>query len=304
MSQQPQSPKSQPPQAAKPQQPAPAQKVVRAKDGKELSIVDKIFGTLLFPIDYFALEELEVERDIDYGGSEIRKKYRRYHLLALLFAVLIVGSMIGTYWLTIYLQQEEEPVIMVRIMKYSELGPPPSMTNADAAPSVAVSGPAVKPTVGIPVPVPDAEVSPEQTIATQKELSQIAGQGNEGGTGTGQIQKDISVEDKPEQKLDIDEAPPDFVPFEQAPTPVKQVSPNYPDIARRAELEGSVIVKAWVDREGKVKKAVVLKSDAEVFNQPAIDAAMQWVFTPALQQKKPVAVWVAIPFKFRLNNAK
>lgn len=294
----------QPQQPPKPQQPAAPPKVVRAKDGKELSIFDKIFGTLFFPIDYFALEELDIHRDIEYGGVEMRKKYRQYHLLALLFAALLIGSMVGAYWLTVYLQQEEEPVIMVRIMKYSELGPPPSMSNADAAPSVAVSGPAVKPTVGIPVPVPDAEVSPEQTIATQKELSQIAGQGTEGGTGTGQIQKDISVEDKPEQQLNIDEPPPDFVPFEQAPTPVKQVSPNYPDIARRAELEGSVIVKAWVDKEGKVKKAVVLKSDAEVFNQPAVEAAMQWVFTPALQQKKPVAVWVAIPFKFRLNSAK
>ena len=32
--------------------------------------------------------------------------------------------------------------------------------------------------------------------------------------------------------------------------------------------------------------------------------AMQWVFTPALQQKKPVDVWVAIPFRFRLKDAQ
>jgi TonB family protein len=61
-------------------------------------------------------------------------------------------------------------------------------------------------------------------------------------------------------------------------------------------------VKVWVDKEGKVRKAVVLKSDAEIFNQAATDAAQQWVFTPAVMQKGPVAVWVSIPFRFRLSN--
>jgi hypothetical protein len=29
---------------------------------------------------------------------------------------------------------------------------------------------------------------------------------------------------------------------------------------------------------------------------------MQWVFTPAIMNNGPVAVWVAIPFKFKLKN--
>jgi len=47
-----------------------------------------------------------------------------------------------------------------------------------------------------------------------------------------------------------------------------------------------------------------LKSDAELFNQPAIDAAMKWKFTPAIMNNGPVAVWVSIPFKFRLNAGR
>ena len=61
--------------------------------------------------------------------------------------------------------------IWFAFLKYTDLGPPPSLTN-QAAPAVAVSGPAVRPSIGVPVPVPDAEVSPEQTIASQTELSQ------------------------------------------------------------------------------------------------------------------------------------
>ena len=49
-------------------------------------------------------------------------------------------------------------------------------------------------------------------------------------------------------------------------------------------------------------KAALLKSDAEILNQPAIDAAMQFVFTPAMQHSGPVSVWVSIPFKFNLKG--
>ncbi len=101
------------------------------------------------------------------------------------------------------------------------------------------------------------------------------------------------------------ETPPqDYVEFDKAPVVVKQAQTHYPDSALKAGLEGTVVVKLWVTTEGKVKQVVVLKSDATIFNQAAIEAAQQWVFTPALQKKKPVDVWVAIPFKFRLNDAK
>jgi TonB family protein len=47
---------------------------------------------------------------------------------------------------------------------------------------------------------------------------------------------------------------------------------------------------------------VILKSDAEIFNEEAKKAALQWVFTPAVMQQGPVDVWVSIPFRFRLTN--
>ena len=56
----------------------------------------------------------------------------------------------------------------------------------------------MKPKVGVPVPVPDAQVSPEQTIATQQELSKIAGpvtSGNGGGDSIGVSMGDFKVSD-------------------------------------------------------------------------------------------------------------
>ena len=230
-----------------------------------------------------------------YGMRELRGLYTKYSSIALTFAIGVHFLFIGGYYLFQYLSADDEPVGMVRIIKYSELGPPPSITNTEAAPQVQVTVPVAKPTVGVPVPVPDAEVNPEQTIATQKELSEIQAPTISSGDGTGgvAVQQDIRIED---------EEPPDFVPVEKQPVPVKQVQPQYPEIARRASVEGTVWVKILVDKEGKAKKAVIMKSDAEIFNQPAIDAALQWVFTPALMNNGPVAVWAAVPFRFKLNK--
>jgi protein TonB len=234
---------------------------------------------------------------VQYGAIELKSVAQKYMIFGLLAGILICFSGVGTYHLAVWLNEDEEPVHMVRIVKYTDLGPPPSLTN-QAAPAVAASGPAVRPSIGVPVPVPDAEVSPEQTIASQTELSQQSAPTVDPGAnaGSAQIEQDL--------KIDDDAAPPDFVPYEKEPTVVKRIEPKYPDLALRAGLEGTVYVKVWVDKEGKVRKVVLLKSDAPIFEDAAIAAAKQWVFTPAVMQKGPVSVWVSIPFKFRLTGNK
>ncbi|MBI4535280.1 MAG: energy transducer TonB [Ignavibacteriae bacterium] len=230
-----------------------------------------------------------------YGAIELKRVYQKYWLLGMSIAVALHLVVVGSYYLIEILRAEEPPVMNVRIMKYSDLGPPPSITSANTPPPIAVSAPVAKPTVGAPVPVPDAEVSPEQTIATQTEMSQEIAPIVEG-TGDGiAIEQDIIIDDGP---------PADFVPVEKEPVIVKRVEPKYPELAMRAGLEGRVIVKIWVDKEGKSKQVVILKSDAEIFNEAAVEAAKQWVFTPAYMNNGPVSVWVSVPFKFKLADKR
>jgi protein TonB len=234
-----------------------------------------------------------VVQQLKYGAIELKAVAQRYMMIGLIAGTALVGSGIGSYWLAVKLSEEEEPTRTVRILKYTDLGPPPSLNNA-SAPAVAVSSNVVRPSVGVPVPVPDAEVSPEATIASIEELSRQAAPVVDAGGGSSSI----------EQNLIIDEEPPDFVPYEKEPTVIKRIEPKYPELALRAGLEGNVFVKVWVDKEGKVRKAVIQKSDAPIFEEPAKEAAVQWVFTPALMQKGPVSVWVSIPFRFRLTGNK
>jgi periplasmic protein TonB len=229
-----------------------------------------------------------------YGAIELKAVAQKYMMIGIAAASILSFSLIGSYYLIGWLTEEEEPVHMVRIMKYSDLGPPPSLTNQTVA-AVAVGGAAVRPSVGIPVPVPDAEVSPEQTIMSQTEMSQQAAPAA-ADMNAGAATAELQIED--------DGPPPDFVPYEKEPTVVKRIEPKYPELALRAGLEGNVFVKVWVDKEGKVRKVVLLKSDAPIFEEAAIAAAQQWVFTPAVMQKGPVSVWVSIPFRFRLTGNK
>jgi protein TonB len=228
----------------------------------------------------------------EYGGIELKRNFQKYWAIGFAIALGIHMLLVGTYYLIQILTQDEAPTMMVRMIKYSDLGPPPSITSANTPPPISVSTPQAKPTVGAPVPVPDAEVSAEQTIATQTEMSQVAPIGDASGSGEFAVQQDIRIDD--------DAPPADFVAVEKEPVVVKKVEPKYPELAMRAGLEGKVWVKIWVDKEGKAKQVVVLKSDAEIFNEPAVEAAKQFVFTPAYMNNGPVSVWVSVPFKFRL----
>jgi TonB family protein len=94
--------------------------------------------------------------------------------------------------------------------------------------------------------------------------------------------------------------------LDKMPSPVKTVQPVYPRDALKEGVEGVVYVAIHVDEKGTVTKAKIEKSDAESLNQAALDAARQWTFTPGISkdEKKPVAVWLTVPFKFKLQDGE
>ena len=77
--------------------------------------------------------------------------------------------------------------------------------------------------------------------------------------------------------------------------------PIYPEIALKAGMQGTVIVKISVDKEGKPTKATIVKTDADIFIDSAIQAAMQWTFTPSIMNGEPTAVEITVPFYYKLK---
>ena len=94
-----------------------------------------------------------------YGAYELKQNYQKYWAIGFGIAVGIHMLLFLTYFLVQLMQAEEPPTVTVRILKYSDLGPPPSIVNNNTPPPVMTQAQVQKPTVGAPVPVPDAEVT-------------------------------------------------------------------------------------------------------------------------------------------------
>ncbi len=80
-----------------------------------------------------------------------------------------------------------------------------------------------------------------------------------------------------------------------------QAKADYPEIARRSGLEGTVMVHVLVNVNGRVAQAVVTESAHPMLDKAALAAALKCQFTPAKQREIKVKAWVAVPYRFRLR---
>ncbi len=76
----------------------------------------------------------------------------------------------------------------------------------------------------------------------------------------------------------------------------------YPPEARQKGIEGNVMVRVLVGKNGKAKRCFVEQTASPLLNQAAMDAVLQAPFTAAIHNKQPVDCWVSYPVKFKLNE--
>jgi len=95
----------------------------------------------------------------------------------------------------------------------------------------------------------------------------------------------------------------EFYSVEEKPKRLNTVVPEYPEMARRAGIEGTVMLKLLVNRKGHVDSVEVQKGP-EIFRKAAVAAARKTVFSPARQNDRTVACWVVIPFRFVLDRER
>lgn len=80
-----------------------------------------------------------------------------------------------------------------------------------------------------------------------------------------------------------------------------QKSVVYPEIARKAGVEGTVMVRALIGKSGKVVKTIIANSDSQLFNKSAQKAVKKAKFKPAMTNGEPVCCWVTLPIKYKLS---
>jgi len=104
-----------------------------------------------------------------------------------------------------------------------------------------------------------------------------------------------------------DEEPEIFLVVEEDPELIGgleglQRSIRYPEIARKAGIEGRVFVQFVVDEKGNVISPVVTRGIGGGCDEAALEAVRKAKFKPGKQRGKPVKVQYSLPVTFRLQN--
>lgn len=79
--------------------------------------------------------------------------------------------------------------------------------------------------------------------------------------------------------------------------------PPYPAMAFKMRVEGTVILKALIQHDGKCSEVMVAKTSGnESLDRSALNTVSQWQFTPGKSQGKEISQWVNIPITFSIKN--
>ena len=109
------------------------------------------------------------------------------------------------------------------------------------------------------------------------------------------------VGEGPRAAVLADPDPPEgaFVSFDEPPVPVTRPDPAYPEWARENRIEGRVVLHALIGVDGRVRRVTVIRG-VPGLTESAQEALYRWTFRPARMNRQPVAVWIEVPFQFRL----
>jgi periplasmic protein TonB len=86
-----------------------------------------------------------------------------------------------------------------------------------------------------------------------------------------------------------------------SPIVIRRVEPQYPIAMARVHMNGWVILQCIIDKTGHIRDVQVVHSSFGAFEQPAIDAVNQWLFSPGLMNGQPVDVIFDLTVKFEIR---
>ncbi len=172
-----------------------------------------------------------------------------------------------------YEMDEQEIVEMeeIEITKHIETPPPP-------------------PRPPVPVEVPNDEIIEDVEINIDAELT---------------LDGPLSAPPPPPQEEEEEED--FFVVVEEMPELLGglgelQQKIRYPEMARRAGIEGRVIIQFIVNERGEVENPQVVRGIGGGADEEALRVVSQAKFKPGMQRGKPVRVQYSLPIVFQLQN--
>jgi periplasmic protein TonB len=217
--------------------------------------------------------------------------------VSLTLHIIVLGALIGaSIW---FVEDVPEPPIPVTFYAAAPPPPPPPPAAPKAAPKPAeVQKPVpvrstemVAPTV-MPEKIPEPLSAPEPESSGEGVEGGVEGGvpggvlgGVVGGTGPG------TGEGEP-LRVGGDVKPPQVI---------SKAEPTYPEAARKARMEGVVILEAIITAQGNVEDVKVLKSVNPLLDASAVRAVSQWRYKPATLNGRAVRVYLTVTITFNLH---
>jgi len=120
------------------------------------------------------------------------------------------------------------------------------------------------------------------------------------------MEAEVAAPPPPPKKEEEEVEPVFFVAVEQMPEPIGGIAAIqkkivYPEIAKRAGVQGRVYVKAYVDESGRVSKVELIRGIGAGCDEAAMKAVNSVMFKPGKQRGKAVKVQVTVPVLFKLQ---
>jgi periplasmic protein TonB len=250
--------------------------------------------------EHISLDEIVFQkRNKEYGAYFLRKKYKKFMLIAFGIAFLIIGTTVAVPLIDAYrsknklLKRIDKSVSLEMEKLNQEEAPPPPPPPPPPA--------AIEAQVKFKAPVVVDTVKEDVVLATIDDIKEDANEAPP---------EEIVVEEKKDEVVEADE--PAFVIVEENASFMGgdinsyrlwvQQNIVFPTAAAEAGIAGKVIVQFAVNSKGKVVDAKVLRGVHPELDKEAIRCIMgspQW--TPGKQGGKSVKQQFVIPIVFQLQ---
>jgi len=222
-------------------------------------------------------------------GADLRQYYRLFIMLGLALTLALLIVLFRIPWrpkTEVVLAASEQEVVQLEEIVQTRQGLPPP--------------PPPRPTV--PIAVPDETILDEEPVSFDVSLDI-----NEAITELPppppppEPQKEAQQPAEEEQEI--------FVVVEEMPEIIGGIERlyellEYPELARKAGLEGLVVVQFVVEPDGSISNIQVIRSAGRLLDEAAVKAVQQLRFKPGRQRGRPVRVRFSLPIRFKLQPAQ
>ena len=236
-------------------------------------------------------------------GREVRRKLATLPAALAVHALALGSVMVGQLWAV---QPVERPDLVVAFVQSTPPSPPPGPPDPPGERGATV---ATKPTQPTPptelvqprvIPAqPPAGGPPEPTDATDVVPGSVGagrGGGVPGGVKPDPAQPPLAVVD--------DDTPVRPGAGIVLPVNIYRTDPVYPELARRARIQGTVVVEATIDRQGNVVDTRLVRDLSLGCGEAVVEALRSWKYRPATRDDRPVSIIMTVTVTFRLAGTE